>query len=228
MPRFGCGKSFPRQSHQVYEIRPIALYVPESRSTAPTQDEQKSTDDGSSLDSWCIDRARHQAVGALLAIYANMRPGRKKHARMPSARLKDGRERPAERCPRLGIWWGANAALDGVRKQSRTTNCRRTRKFQTWRMRKVRGERLDGSMIVTMCGGVFICCIPTCPPQQIAGWLAHRLRPDVAQIGPRFPGRRSGCEQSITRAKSRMPKPTAVRGARAGRRWAERVAAVAR
>jgi RNA polymerase sigma-70 factor (ECF subfamily) len=125
---------------------------------------------------------------------------------------------------------GRNAALDGVRKQSRTTALPPDEEISDLGDAESElAERLDGSHyrddVLRL---LFICCHPELPAtQQIALALRIVSGLTVAQIARAFLVSDAAMEQRITRAKARIAKADVPFEAPGPAERAERVAAVA-
>jgi RNA polymerase sigma-70 factor (ECF subfamily) len=175
--------------------------------------------------------ARPQAVGALLRYFRDM--DRAEEA-FQDACLRALKSWPEKGPPRDPTAWlilvGRNAALDGVRKQSRTTQLPPDDEISD--LGDAEGElaeRLDGSHyrddVLRL---LFICCHPDLPPaQQIALALRIVSGLTVPQIARAFLVSDAAMEQRITRAKARIAKAEVPFEAPGPAERAERVAAVA-
>ena len=178
-----------------------------------------------------LTAARPQAVGALLRYFRDM--DRAEEA-FQDACLRALKSWPEKGPPRDPTAWlilvGRNAALDGVRKQSRTTELPPDEEISD--LGDAEGElaeRLDGSHyrddVLRL---LFICCHPELPPgQQIALALRIVSGLTVPQIARAFLVSDAAMEQRITRAKARIAKADVPFEAPGLAERAERVAAVA-
>ena len=178
-----------------------------------------------------LTAARPQAVGALLRYFRDM--DRAEEA-FQDACLRALKSWPEKGPPRDPTAWlilvGRNAALDGVRKQSRTTQLPPDEEISD--LGDAEGElaeRLDGSHyrddVLRL---LFICCHPELPPgQQIALALRIVSGLTVPQIARAFLVSDAAMEQRITRAKARIAKADVPFEAPGLAERAERVAAVA-
>src|SRR5579883_1860872 len=157
-----------------------------------------------------ITAARPQAVGALLRYFRDM--DRAEEA-FQDACLRALKSWPEKGPPRDPTAWlilvGRNAALDGVRKQSRTTELPPDEAISDLEDAESElAERLDGSHyrddVLRL---LFICCHPDLPAtQQIALALRIVSGLSVAQIARAFLVSEAAMEQRITRAKARIAK----------------------
>src|SRR3954464_5639014 len=155
-----------------------------------------------------LTAARPQAVGALLRYFRDM--DRAEEA-FQDACLRALKSWPDKGPPRDPTAWlilvGRNAALDGVRKQSRTTQLPPDEEISdTGDAESELAERLDGSHyrddVLRL---LFICCHPDLPPaQQIALALRIVSGLTVRQIARAFLVGDAAMEQRITRAKARI------------------------
>jgi RNA polymerase sigma-70 factor (ECF subfamily) len=155
-----------------------------------------------------LTAARPQAVGALLRYFRDM--DRAEEA-FQDACLRALKSWPEKGPPRDPTAWlilvGRNAALDGVRKQSRTTQLPPDEEISdTGDAESELAERLDGSHyrddVLRL---LFICCHPDLPPsQQIALALRIVSGLTVSQIARAFLASDVAMEQRITRAKARI------------------------
>ena len=178
-----------------------------------------------------LTAARPQAVGALLRYFRDM--DRAEEA-FQDACLRALKSWPEKGPPRDPTAWlilvGRNAALDGVRKQSRTTQLPPEEEISDLEDAESQlAERLDGSHyrddVLRL---LFICCHPDLPAtQQIALALRIVSGLSVAQIARAFLVSEAAMEQRITRAKARIAKADVPFEAPAAAERAERVAAVA-
>ena len=154
--------------------------------------------------------ARPQAVGALLRYFRDM--DRAEEA-FQDACLRALKSWPEKGPPRDPTAWlilvGRNAALDGVRKQSRNTELPPDEVISDLDDAESQlAERLDGSHyrddVLRL---LFICCHPELPAtQQIALALRIVSGLSVAQIARAFLVSEAAMEQRITRAKARIAK----------------------
>src|SRR5689334_8376177 len=157
-----------------------------------------------------LTAARPQAVGALLRYFRDM--DRAEEA-FQDACLRALKSWPEKGPPRDPTAWlilvGRNAALDGVRKQSKTTELPPDDEISDLGdAESVLAERLDGSHyrddVLRL---LFICCHPELPAtQQIALALRIVSGLTVPQIARAFLVGESAMEQRITRAKARIAK----------------------
>ncbi len=178
-----------------------------------------------------LTAARPQAVGALLRYFRDM--DRAEEA-FQDACLRALKSWPEKGPPRDPTAWlilvGRNAALDGVRKQSRNTQLPADEEISDLEDAEDRlAERLDGSHyrddVLRL---LFICCHPELPAtQQIALALRIVSGLTVAQIARAFLVSEAAMEQRITRAKARIAKAEVAFEAPGPVERAERVAAVA-
>jgi len=178
-----------------------------------------------------LTAARPQAVGALLRYFRDM--DRAEEA-FQDACLRALKSWPEKGPPRDPTAWlilvGRNAALDGVRKQSRTTQLPPDEEISDLEdAENALAERLDGSHyrddVLRL---LFICCHPDLPAtQQIALALRIVSGLTVAQIARVFLVSETAMEQRITRAKARIAKAEVPFEAPGPAERAERVAAVA-
>jgi RNA polymerase sigma-70 factor (ECF subfamily) len=178
-----------------------------------------------------LTAARPQAVGALLRYFRDM--DRAEEA-FQDACLRALKSWPEKGPPRDPTAWlilvGRNAALDGVRKQSRTTQLPPDEEISDLEdTESALAERLDGSHyrddVLRL---LFICCHPDLPAtQQIALALRIVSGLTVAQIARVFLVTEAAMEQRITRAKARIAKAEVPFEAPGPAERAERVAAVA-
>ena len=178
-----------------------------------------------------LTAARPQAVGALLRYFRDMDRAEEAFQDACLRALKNWPEKgpPRDPCAWL-ILVGRNAALDGVRKQSRNTQLPADEEMSDLEDAESQlAERLDGSHyrddVLRL---LFICCHPELPAtQQIA--LASRIVSglSVAQIARAFLVSETAMEQRITRAKARIAKADVPFEAPGPAERAERVAAVA-
>lgn len=157
-----------------------------------------------------LTAARPQAVGALLRYFRDM--DRAEEA-FQDACLRALKSWPEKGPPRDPAAWlilvGRNAALDGVRKQSRNTALPADDEISDLDdVETPLAERLDGSHyrddVLRL---LFICCHPDLPAtQQIAMALRIVSGLTVAQIARAFLVSEAAMEQRITRAKQRVAK----------------------
>ncbi len=178
-----------------------------------------------------LTAARPQAVGALLRYFRDM--DRAEEA-FQDACLRALKSWPEKGPPRDPTAWlilvGRNAALDGVRKQSRTTQLPADEEISDLDDAESQlAERLDGSHyrddVLRL---LFICCHPELPAtQQIALALRIVSGLTVPQIARAFLVSEAAMEQRITRAKARIAKADVPFEAPGPVERAERVAAVA-
>jgi RNA polymerase sigma-70 factor (ECF subfamily) len=154
--------------------------------------------------------ARPQAVGALLRYFRDL--DRAEEA-FQEAALRALKNWPQNGPPRDPTAWlimvGRNAALDGVRKQSRTVALPDDGAISDLDdVEAPMVERLDGSHyrddVLRL---LFICCHPDLPAtQQIALALRIVSGLTVKQIGRAFLVSETAMEQRITRAKQRVAR----------------------
>ncbi|HEX4178188.1 MAG TPA: RNA polymerase sigma factor, partial [Rhizomicrobium sp.] len=159
-----------------------------------------------------LTAARPQAVGALLRYFRDM--DRAEEA-FQDACLRALKSWPQNGPPRDPAAWlilvGRNAALDGVRKQSRNTELPPDEQISDLGDAESElAERLDGSHyrddVLRL---LFICCHPDLQPsQQIALALRIVSGLSVAQIARLFLVGEAAMEQRITRAKQRIAQRT--------------------
>ena len=178
-----------------------------------------------------LTAARPQAVGALLRYFRDM--DRAEEA-FQDACLRALKSWPQNGPPRDPAAWlilvGRNAALDGVRKQSRNTELPPDEQISDLGDAESElAERLDGSHyrddVLRL---LFICCHPDLQPsQQIALALRIVSGLSVAQIARLFLVGEAAMEQRITRAKQRIAKADVPFEAPGPAERAERLAAVA-
>src|SRR5689334_5742150 len=155
-----------------------------------------------------LTAARPQAVGALLRYFRDM--DRAEEA-FQDACLRALKSWPEKGPPRDPTAWlilvGRNAALDGVRKQSRNTQLPADEEISDLEDAESQlAERLDGSHyrddVLRL---LFICCHPDLPAtQQIALALRIVSGLTVKQIARAFLVSEAAMEQRITRAKARV------------------------
>jgi RNA polymerase sigma-70 factor (ECF subfamily) len=176
--------------------------------------------------------ARPQAVGALLRYFRDMDRAEEAYQDACLRALKSWPEKGPPRDPAAWlILVGRNAALDGVRKQSRTTQLPPDEEISDLGDAESElAERLDGSHyrddVLRL---LFICCHPDLPAtQQIALALRIVSGLTVAQIARAFLVSEAAMEQRITRAKARIAQKNKVPFEAPGpAERAERVAVVA-
>jgi len=170
-------------------------------------------------------------VGALLRYFRDV--DRAEEA-FQDACLRALKNWPENGPPRDPTAWlilvGRNAALDGVRKQSRNTELPPDEQISDLGdAESALAERLDGSHyrddVLRL---LFICCHPDLQPsQQIALALRIVSGLSVAQIARAFLVSEAAMEQRITRAKQRIAKADVPFEAPGAAERAERLAAVA-
>src|ERR1700755_3310028 len=155
-----------------------------------------------------LTAARPQAVGALLRYFRDMDLAEEAYQDACLRALKNWPEKGPPRDPAAWlILVGRNAALDGVRKQSRITELPPDEQISDLEDAESRmAERLDGSHyrddVLRL---LFICCHPELPAtQQIALALRIVSGLTVKQIARAFLGSDAAMEQRITRAKARV------------------------
>ena len=178
-----------------------------------------------------LTAARPQAVGALLRYFRDMDRAEEAFQDACLRALKNWPEKgpPRDPCAWL-ILVGRNAALDGVRKQSRNTQLPADEEISDLEDAEDQlAERLDGSHyrddVLRL---LFICCHPELPAtQQIALALRIVSGLSVAQIARAFLVSEAAMEQRITRAKARIAKADVPFETPGPAERAERVAAVA-
>ncbi len=178
-----------------------------------------------------LTAARPQAVGALLRYFRDM--DRAEEA-FQDACLRALKSWPEKGPPRDPTAWlilvGRNAALDGVRKQSRVTELPPDEEISDLGDAESElAERLDGSHyrddVLRL---LFICCHPDLPAtQQIALALRIVSGLSVPQIARLFLVGEAAMEQRITRAKARVAKADVPFEAPGPVERSERVAVVA-
>jgi len=178
-----------------------------------------------------ITAARPQAVGALLRYFRDMDRAEEAFQDACQRALKSWPQKGPPRDPTAWlILVGRNAALDGVRKQSRTTELPPDEQISDLGDAESElAERLDGSHyrddVLRL---LFICCHPDLQPsQQIALALRIVSGLSVAQIARAFLVSEAAMEQRITRAKQRIAKADVPFEAPGAAERAERLAAVA-
>src|SRR6201990_3355094 len=155
-----------------------------------------------------LTAARPQAVGALLRYFRDMDLAEEAYQDACLRALKNWPEKGPPRDPAAWlILVGRNAALDGVRKQSRITELPPDEQISDLEDAESRmAERLDGSHyrddVLRL---LFICCHPELPAtQQIALALRIVSGLSVTQIARAFLVSEAAMEQRITRAKARV------------------------
>src|SRR5712672_3434819 len=155
-----------------------------------------------------LTAARPQAIGALLRYFRDMDRAEEAFQDACLRALKNWPERGPPRDPTAWlILVGRNAALDGVRKQSRTAPLPPDEEISDLGdVESELAERLDGSHyrddVLRL---LFICCHPELPAtQQIALALRIVCGLSVKQVARAFLVGDSAMEQRITRAKSRV------------------------
>jgi len=178
-----------------------------------------------------LTAARPQAIGALLRYFRDMDQAEEA---FQDACLRAMKSWPENGPPRDPTAWlilvGRNAALDGVRKQSRITELPPDEEISDLEDAESQlAERLDGSHyrddVLRL---LFICCHPDLPAtQQIALALRIVSGLSVAQIARAFLVGEAAMEQRITRAKARIAKADVPFEAPGPAERAERVAVVA-
>src|SRR4051794_11736959 len=178
-----------------------------------------------------LTAARPQALGALLRYFRDM--DRAEEA-FQDACLRALKSWPEKGPPRDPTAWlilvGRNAALDGVRKQSRNTELPPDEVISDLGDAESElAERLDGSHyrddVLRL---LFICCHPELPAtQQIALALRIVSGLTVKEIARAFLVGESAMEQRISRAKGRIGKADVPFEAPGPVERAERLAAVA-
>ena len=178
-----------------------------------------------------LTAARPQAVGALLRYFRDMDRAEEAFQDACLRALKNWPEKGPPRDPTAWlILVGRNAALDGVRKQSRITELPPDEEISDLGdVESELAERLDGSHyrddVLRL---LFICCHPDLPAtQQIALALRIVSGLTVTQIARAFLVSEAAMEQRITRAKARIAKAEVPFEAPGPVERAERVAAVA-
>src|SRR6201746_1151960 len=178
-----------------------------------------------------LTAARPQAVGALLRYFRDM--DRAEEA-FQDACLRALKSWPEKGPPRDPTAWlilvGRNAALDGVRKQSRNTALPPDEVISDLEDAEAdMAERLDGSHyrddVLRL---LFICCHPELPAtQQVALALRIVSGLSVKQIARAFLVSEAAMEQRITRAKARIAKAEVPFEAPGAVERSERLGAVA-
>jgi RNA polymerase sigma-70 factor (ECF subfamily) len=157
-----------------------------------------------------LTAARPQAVGALLRYFRDMDRAEEAFQEACLRALKSWPENGPPRDPTAWlILVGRNAALDGVRKEARTTALPPDDVISDLNdVETPLAERLDGSQyrddVLRL---LFICCHPDLPAtQQIALALRIVSGLTVPQIARAFLVSDAAMEQRITRAKQRIAK----------------------
>ena len=175
--------------------------------------------------------ARPQALGALLRYFRDMDRAEEAFQEACLRALKSWPEKGPPRDPTAWlILVGRNAALDGVRKQSRNTELPPEEVISDLGDAEAElAERLDGSHyrddVLRL---LFICCHPDLPAtQQIALALRIVSGLSVAQIARAFLVSEAAMEQRITRAKQRIAKAAVPFETPGAVERSERLAAVA-
>jgi RNA polymerase sigma-70 factor (ECF subfamily) len=155
-----------------------------------------------------LTAARPQAVGALLRYFRDMDRAEEAFQEACLRALKNWPEKGPPRDPTAWlILVGRNAALDGVRKEARTTALPPDDVISDLDdVETPLAERLDGSQyrddVLRL---LFICCHPDLPAtQQIALALRIVSGLTVSQIARAFLVSDAAMEQRITRAKQRI------------------------
>src|SRR3954470_14694074 len=155
-----------------------------------------------------LTAARPQALGALLRYFRDMDRAEEAFQEACLRALKNWPEKGPPRDPTAWlILVGRNAALDGVRKQSRNTELPPDEVISDLDDAEAEmAERLDGSHyrddVLRL---LFICCHPELPAtQQVALALRIVSGLSVAQIARAFLVSEAAMEQRITRAKQRI------------------------
>src|SRR5712675_2430335 len=177
-----------------------------------------------------LTAARPQALGALLRYFRDLDTAEEAFQESCLRALKAW---PRNGPPRDPTAWlilvGRNAALDGVRKQSRTTQLPPDEKISYLEAAEgALAERLDGSHyrddVLRL---LFICCHPELPAtQQIALALRIVSGLTVTQIARAFLVSEAAMEQRITRAKGRIATAEVAFEAPGHAERSERLAAV--
>ena len=157
-----------------------------------------------------ITAARPQAVGALLRYFRDMDRAEEAYQEACLRALKNWPENGPPRDPTAWlILVGRNAALDGVRKEARTTALPPDDVISDLDdVETPLAERLDGSQyrddVLRL---LFICCHPDLPAtQQIALALRIVSGLTVPQIARAFLVSEAAMEQRITRAKQKIAR----------------------
>jgi RNA polymerase sigma-70 factor, ECF subfamily len=177
-----------------------------------------------------LTAARPQAIGALLRYFRDLDTAEEA---FQDAALRALKSWPRNGPPRDPAAWlilvGRNAALDGVRKHSRTEPLPAEEAISDLGdAEAMLAERLDGSHyrddVLRL---LFICCHPDLPAtQQIALALRIVSGLSVAQIARAFLVSEAAMEQRITRAKARIANADVPFEAPGPLERAERLAAV--
>ena len=178
-----------------------------------------------------LTSARPQAIGALLRYFRDLDTAEEAYQ---EACLRALRAWPDKGPPRDPAAWlimvGRNAALDGVRRNSRLTELPPEDAISDVEdVETPMAERLDGAHyrddILRL---MFICCHPDLPAtQQIALALRIVSGLSVKQIAKAFLVGEAAMEQRITRAKARIAKAEVPFEAPGPVERSERIAAVA-
>jgi RNA polymerase sigma-70 factor (ECF subfamily) len=178
-----------------------------------------------------LTSARPQAVGALLRYFRDLDTAEEAYQ---EACLRALRSWPRNGPPRDAASWlimvGRNAALDGVRRNSKLTELPPEDAISDVDdVETPMAERLDGSQyrddILRL---MFICCHPELPAtQQIALALRIVSGLSVKQIARAFLVGEGAMEQRITRAKARIAKAETPFETPGAVERSERIAAVA-
>jgi RNA polymerase sigma-70 factor (ECF subfamily) len=178
-----------------------------------------------------LTSARPQAIGALLRYFRDLDTAEEAYQEACLRALKSW---PEKGPPRDAASWlimvGRNAALDGVRRNSRLTELPPEDAISDVDdVETPMAERLDGAHyrddILRL---MFICCHPDLPAtQQIALALRIVSGLSVKQIAKAFLVGEAAMEQRITRAKARIAKAETPFEAPGPVERAERIAAVA-
>ena len=178
-----------------------------------------------------LTSARPQAIGALLRYFRDLDTAEEAYQ---EACLRALRNWPAKGPPRDAASWlimvGRNAALDGVRRNSRQTELPPEDAISDVDdVETPMAERLDGAHyrddILRL---MFICCHPELPAtQQIAIALRIVSGLSVKQIARAFLVSETAMEQRITRAKARIAKAETPFESPGAVERSERIAAVA-
>ena len=157
-----------------------------------------------------ITAARPQAIGALLRYFRDMDRAEEAYQEACLRALKNWPENGPPRDPTAWlILVGRNAALDGVRKEARTTALPPDDVISDLDdVETPLAERLDGSQyrddVLRL---LFICCHPDLPAtQQIALALRIVSGLTVPQIARAFLVSEAAMEQRITRAKQKIAR----------------------
>lgn len=157
-----------------------------------------------------LTAARPQALGALLRYFRDMDRAEEAFQEACLRALKSWPEKGPPRDPTAWlILVGRNAALDGVRKQSRNVELPPDDVISDLEDAEAElAERLDGSHyrddVLRL---LFVCCHPDLPAtQQIALALRIVSGLSVPQIARAFLVSEAAMEQRITRAKQRIAK----------------------